>query len=220
MCGRFTLDPTAAFYDRFQIENRLEDLRPRYNIAPGQMVPVIIAQSPNRVMLMRWGLIPHWAKDEKSSFKMINARVESLTQRAAYRGLLAANRCLVPANGFYEWKSAERAKLPYYIHPRSGSYVAFAGLYDVWSRADGQPLYSFTIITKPAEGVVASLHDRMPVMVAREVEDEWLDPQRRHPQQVLSLLAQRPETELVAYPVSRQVHKPGIDGKELIRPVE
>ena len=100
MCGRFTFQPTEAFYRRFQISNHLDSLVPRYNIAPGQMVPVIISQNPNQVILMRWGLIPHWAKEEKTAYKMINARVETLAQRPAFRSLLAAKRCMIPASGY------------------------------------------------------------------------------------------------------------------------
>jgi putative SOS response-associated peptidase YedK len=103
MCGRFTFQPAEAVYKRFEISNHLDSLVSRYNIAPGQMVPVIIAQSPCRIMLMRWGLIPHWAKDETTAYKLINARVETLTQRPAFRGLLSHNRCLVPASDFYEF---------------------------------------------------------------------------------------------------------------------
>jgi putative SOS response-associated peptidase YedK len=131
------------------------------------MVLVIISQSPNQVMLMRWGLIPHWAKEEKTSYKMINARVETLSQRPAFRGLLAANRCLVPASGYYEWKGDGRDKTPYYIHPNAHAYVAFAGLYDVWAKPDGEELYTFTILTKDADEFMAHLHDRMPVILER-----------------------------------------------------
>src|ERR671924_2250897 len=110
MCGRFPFQPTEAVYERFHIVNRLDGLTARYNIAPGQMVPVIIAQSPRRIVLMRWGLIPHWAKDEKTAYKMINARVETLTQRPAFRSLLRHYRGLVPASGFYEWQGQGREK--------------------------------------------------------------------------------------------------------------
>jgi putative SOS response-associated peptidase YedK len=103
MCGRFTSQPTEEFYERFHVVNRLDGLVVRYNIAPGQMVPVITANSPRRIVLMRWGLIPHWAKEEKMAYKMINARVETLAQRPAFRNLLAAHRCLVPACGYYEF---------------------------------------------------------------------------------------------------------------------
>jgi putative SOS response-associated peptidase YedK len=145
MCGRFTFQPTEAFYARFQLSNRLDTLTPRYNIAPGQMVPVVIANSPRRLVFMCWGLIPHWAKDEKTAYKMINARVETLTQRPAFRGLLSHHRCLVPASGYDEWQGEGRDKMPYYIHPQDEQYLAFASLYDVWPRPDGEDLYTFTI---------------------------------------------------------------------------
>src|SRR5262245_46413849 len=136
MCGRYTFQATEEFYERFQIGNRLDALVPRYNIAPGQMVPVIIAQSPRRIVLMRWGLIPHGAKDAKTAYKMINARVETLTQRPAIRGLLSHNRALVPACSYYEWQGEGREKTPYFIRPEDQQYLAFAGLYDVWRRPD------------------------------------------------------------------------------------
>jgi hypothetical protein len=119
MCGRFTFQPTEAVCARFETTNRLDSLMPCYNIAPGQMVPVIIAHSPRQMVLMRWGLIPHWPKDEKAAYKMINALVETLTQRPAFWGLLSHNRALVPACGYYEWQGEGRDKTPYYIHPQS-----------------------------------------------------------------------------------------------------
>jgi putative SOS response-associated peptidase YedK len=114
MCGRYTFQPTEEFYRRFNIANRLDGLVARYNIAPSQLVPVIISQLPHQVMFMRWGLIPHWAKEEKTDYKMINARMETLTQRPASQSLLAANRCMIPASGYYEWKAEARGKTPYY----------------------------------------------------------------------------------------------------------
>jgi putative SOS response-associated peptidase YedK len=125
MCGRFTLEPTARFYERFGIANRLPDLAPRYNIAPGQMVPVITAQHPEQLTLMRWGLIPHWAKDEKTAYKMINARAETLTTRPAYRGLLAKYRCVIPASGqpASEHLLPQCAVKPTVLNPRNLSDV-------------------------------------------------------------------------------------------------
>jgi putative SOS response-associated peptidase YedK len=219
MCGRFTFQPTQEFYERFQIANRLDGLVARYNIAPGQMVPVIISQSPNQVMLMRWGLVPHWAKEDKTSYKMINARMETLTQRPAFRGLLATNRCLVPASGYYEWRVEGRDKTPYYIHPTSHQFVAFAGLYDVWATPGGEALYTFTIITKDADEFMAHLHNRMPVILDRELEDAWLDKEITSAQEVLDILARSAGDTLNAYPVSRLVNKPSADGQALIRPL-
>jgi len=220
MCGRCTFQPTEEFYERFHIVNRLDGLVARYNIAPGQMVPMIISHSPNRVVLMRWGLIPHWAKDQKTAYKMINARIETLTQRPAYRGLLAAHRCLVPASGYYEWKAEERAKTPYYIHPAHGSFVAFAGLYDTWTNTQGEELPTFTIVTRDADDFMARLHNRMPVVLAQEDEQAWLDPQLTTPSQAVDILARNTGVPPDAYPVSRMVNKPSVDGKELIRPIE
>jgi putative SOS response-associated peptidase YedK len=220
MCGRFTFQPSEEFYERFQIVNRLDGLVARSNIAPGQMVPVIIAQSPTQVMLMRWGLIPHWAKEEKTAYKMINARVETLTQRPAFRSLLGTNRCLVPASGFYQWREEGRGKTPYYIYPRSGAFFAFAGLYDVWTKPDGEALYTFTIITKDADEFMAHLHNRMPVILERELEDDWLNTAITSAREVLDILERSAGMTLDAYPVSRMVNKPSVEGQALIQPVE
>lgn len=219
MCGRFTFQPTKAFYARFQLSNRLDALTARYNIAPSQMVPVIIANSPRRIVLMRWGLIPQWAKDEKMASRMINARVETLTQRPAFRGLLSHHRCLVPACGYYEWQGEGRAKTPYYIHPQDGQHLAFAGLYDVWINPAGEELYTFTIITTDADPFMAKLHNRTPVILERDLEDAWLDTAITKAQDVLDVLSRSTGLELVAYPESRMVNKPSVDGKELIRPL-
>ncbi len=219
MCGRFTFQPTAAFYERFQLVNRLETVSARYNIAPGQMVPVIIANNPRRIVFMRWGLIPHWAKDEKTAYKMINARVETLTQRPAFRGLLSRNRCLVPASGYYEWKAEGRDKTPYYIHPRRVEFFAFAGLYDVWTKPNGEELSTFTVITTAADALIARLHNRMPVILVRELEDAWLDPELTKAQDVLDVLSRSTGVDLDAYPVSRMVNRPSVDSELLIRPV-
>jgi putative SOS response-associated peptidase YedK len=220
MCGRFTVQPSEAFYERFAISNRLDTLIARYNIAPGQMVPVIIANSPRQIVLMRWGLIPHWAKDEKTAYKMINARLETLTQRPAFRGLLSHHRCLVPACGYYEWRGEGKDKTPYYIHPRSELFVAFAGLYDVWQRPYGEDLSTFTIITTDADPFAAKLHNRMPVILARELEEAWLDPQLTQAQDVLDVLSPSTGLELDAYPVSRMVNRPSVDSPALIQRVE
>jgi putative SOS response-associated peptidase YedK len=166
MCGRFTFEPTTTFYARFEITHHVEDLVPRYNIAPGQDVPVIMRNSPNRLRLMRWGLIPHWAKDECIGYKMINARAETLTERPAYRGLLGSKRCIVPTSGFYEWQDTEgKGKQPYYIHTDADEYLPFAGLYDIWVNPEGREVYSFTIITTQPTANLQPIHNRMPAIL-------------------------------------------------------
>jgi putative SOS response-associated peptidase YedK len=219
MCGRYTFQPTEDFYRRFNLANRLDGLVARYNIAPSQLVPVIISQGANQVMLMRWGLIPHWAKDEKTAYKMINARVETLAQRPTFRGLLGHNRALVPACGYYEWQGEGREKTPYYIHPQDEQYIAFAGLYDVWQRPNGEELYTFTIITTEADPFMAQLHNRMPVILDRDLEEAWLDTEITSPNEVLDILERSAGVTLDAYPVSRMVNKPSVDSKTLIQRV-
>jgi putative SOS response-associated peptidase YedK len=219
MCGRYTFEPNEEFYQRFHVSNRLDTLAPRYNIAPGQLVPVIVGQNPNRVVLMRWGLVPHWAKEENTRFKMINARVETLTQKPAYRDLLRAKRCLVPASGFYEWKADGRGKTPFYIHPMSHDFIAFAGLYDTWTNPKGEAIATFTIITQDADAFMARLHHRMPVVLQRELEDDWLAPHLSDPKEILALLRRNRSIELNAYPVSPTVNKPSADSKALIQRV-
>jgi putative SOS response-associated peptidase YedK len=150
---------------------------------------------------------------------MINARVETLTQRPAFRGLLAHNRCLVPASGFYEWKGEGRDKTPYDIHPEGQPHLAFAGLYDVWINPRGEELSTFTIITTEADPFLARLHNRMPVVLERDLEDYWLDPEITSAREVLGLLGRSAGVRLDAYAVSRMVNKPNVDGQELIRPI-
>jgi putative SOS response-associated peptidase YedK len=183
------------------------------------MVPVIIAHSPCQIVLMRWGLMPHWAKDAKTAYKMINARVETLTQRLAFRGLLSHQRCLVPACGYYEWQGEGGDKTPYYIHPQGEHYIAFGGLYDVWTTPDGEELYTFTIITTDADELMAKLHNRMPVILARALEAAWLDPELTKAPDVLDILSRSTGLELDAYPVSRMVNKPNNDSPALIQRV-
>jgi len=145
--------------------------------------------------------------------------VETLTQRPAFRGLLSHNRALVPACGFYEWQGEGRDKTPYYIHPQDDQYLAFAGLYDVWQPPDGEELYAFTIITTEADPFLARLHNRMPVILKRGLEDAWLDPELTKAQDVLDVLSRSTGLELVAYPVSRMVNKPRLDDQSLTEAV-
>ncbi len=169
MCGRFTLEPTITFYERFAITNRTADLVPRYNIAPGQDVPVVLRHSPNRLMLMRWGLIPHWAKDEKVGYKMSNARAETLTERPADRGLLRTQRCIVPASGFYEWQdTGGKGKQPYYIHADAGEYLPFSRLYDLRVGPEGRKVYSCTIITTQHTAYLHARHHPKPALLGTD----------------------------------------------------
>jgi putative SOS response-associated peptidase YedK len=193
---------------------------PATTLLPGRWYRLIIANSPRRIVLMRWGLIPHWAEEEKMAYKMINARVETLAQRPAFRSLLVANRCLVPASGFYEWKTDGREKTPYYIYPKSNQFFAFAALYDVWTKPDGEELYTSTIITKDADEFMAHLHHRMPIILDRDSEDDWLDAEITSTGDVLNILERSAGVILDAYPVSRMVNKLCMDDRSLIQRLE
>jgi putative SOS response-associated peptidase YedK len=216
MCGRFTLDPTTKFFERFKIENRLDGLTARYNIAPTQDVPVIVRNSPNRIMLMRWGLIPHWAKDESIGYKMINARAETITEKPAYRGLIRSKRCIVPASGFYEWQKTDNGKQPFYIHADAGEYLPFAGLYDIWKNPEGREIYSCTIITTQPTVNLKAIHNRMPVILEPAAEEVWLDPEVTDQHVLMSMLHPYTIKPLDFYKISKAVNRPENDSPVFI----
>jgi putative SOS response-associated peptidase YedK len=218
MCGRFTLDPTTKLFERFKIDNRLDGLTARYNIAPSQDVPVIIRQSPNRIVMMRWGLIPHWAKDESIGSKMINARAETITEKPSFKRLLPSKRCIVPASGYYEWQKTEgNGKQPFYIHDADDAYLPFAGLYTTWKNPEGQEIHSFTIITTSPTVNLQAIHDRMPVILEPDAEDVWLNPDVTDPGALTPLLHPYTIRALDFYPVSKAVNRAGVDSRELIQ---
>jgi len=210
MCGRFTLEPTAKFYTRFRVKNRLSTLKPRYNIAPGQKVPVIVKQSPSQVVEMTWGFRPHWAKPESEITPMINARIETLAVKSMFKSSLKSKRCLVPASGFYEWKRLphQSSKQPYYIHLKDQPLFAFAGLYD-----EG----TFTIITTEPVSIIKKIHNRMPVIINPDQEDAWLNPDLDDPAAAVNIIKKSQINDLDAYPVSKQINKPENDSPDLIK---
>ena len=216
MCGRYTLDPTTKLYERFEIQNRLK-IKARFNIAPTQDVPVIVRNSPNRIQMMRWGLIPHWAKDESIGTKMINARAETITEKVSFKRLLPSKRCIVPASGYYEWQATENGKQPYYIHADTGEYLPFAGLYDIWKNSEGEEIYSFTIITTQPTVNLQAIHNRMPVILEPKAESVWLNPDVTDPGELTPLLHPYAVKALDFYPVSKAVNRAGFESPELIK---
>ena len=220
MCGRFTIAITVGFYDRFSVEERSLPLQVRYNVAPSQDAPVIVRQDSNQALLMRWGLIPSWAKDAKISYRMINARADTLAVKPAFRIPLQKSRCLVPATGFYEWKETGGKKAPYYIRRKDSALFAFAGLYDTWKSPEGREVISFTIITTEPNGLIRSLHDRMPAILRREDETLWLQEGKMGSDELERILSPYPVEDLIAYPVSLAVNNPGNDSEDLICPLE
>jgi putative SOS response-associated peptidase YedK len=198
MCGAygFTIKDAKEVYDRFEVVNSLEDLKPRWNVRPGQMNPVVTSHSPNQISRMFWGLIPHWAKDKSFAYKTINARAETVTTLPTYKEPFRHKRCIVPATGFYEPDKIHFTKPPYpwhYFKLKDQKVFGFAGLYDVWKdRETGKEMYTYTIITTEPNAVVGEFHDRMPVILQREDEDTWLNPDISEPAQLLPLLKSYP----------------------------
>jgi putative SOS response-associated peptidase YedK len=219
MCGRYGFVPGKNFDERFQVEHHQETLLPSYNVAPGATMPVVLRNSPNRVELMKWGLIPFWAKDPKNSYKTINARAETVATSPVFREALKRRRCLVPASGFYEWQQTERGKLPYFIRLKDIELFAFAGLYDVWQDAEGNELRTYTIITTTPNDLVQPIHNRMPVILHPDDEAMWIDPKMNDTAALRALLQPFPTALMEAYPVSRAVNTAAIDTPALIEPV-
>jgi putative SOS response-associated peptidase YedK len=218
MCGRYSLVPTESIATRFDIQQQQLTLAPRYNVAPSQSMPVVVRNSPNRLMEMQWGLIPSWSKEPRAQFSTINARAETITKSPVFRGPFKSRRCLVPASGFYEWQRTEQGKQPFCIRLKDAELFAFAGLYDVWHDADGNELYSYTVITTVPNDLVASIHNRMPVILRQADEDAWLD-KESEPARLLALLKAYPADQMEAYPVSRAVNNPANEGAELMQSV-
>jgi putative SOS response-associated peptidase YedK len=217
MCGRYTFFDVSEVYERFGVNERIEGLTPRYNAAPGQMMPVVVKQSPNHIRLMRWGLIPSWAKDPKIGYRMINAREETVAQKPSYKKPLSKQRCLVPANGFYEWQK-ENGKQPYYFTSKDGKLIALAGLYDVWKDAEDHEIWSFTIITRTANDVVRKVHERMPVVLDARQEEDWLNTDKVEADAAVKLLSET-KIDLEYYMVRRDVNSAERDDRNLITPL-
>ncbi|PMQ01035.1 MAG: hypothetical protein CBR30_08055 [Dictyoglomus sp. NZ13-RE01] len=220
MCGRFLLVDIEKIEGRFNVHIlETTNLRKRYNISPGQPVQVIFQESPNKIADMIWGLVPHWAKDPSIGNRMINARAETLLERPAFRDSLLKRRCLIPANGFYEWKKVGNIKVPYLIHLKNFELFAFAGLYDVWKDERGNLIRTFTIITVSANSFVRDIHERMPVILKREYEEVWIDKNERNVNRLMEILQPYPSEFMSAYPVSKKVNNPNYDAEDLIKPV-
>jgi putative SOS response-associated peptidase YedK len=218
MCGRYSFVPTESIAARFDIQQAQLNLLPRYNVAPSQSMPVVVRNSPNRMVEMQWGLIPSWSKEPRAQFSTINARAETITKSPVFRGPFKSRRCLVPASGFYEWRQTGQGKQPYCIRLKEEELFAFAGLYDVWRDAEGNELSSYTIITTTPNDLVAPIHNRMPVILQQEDEQAWLD-KEADSARLLALLVAYPADKMQAYPVSRAVNSPANEGAELLQSV-
>jgi len=222
MCGRYFLHSTAERLTELFGEMPMPRLEARYNIAPSQPVPVVREDQAGRreMALVRWGLIPGWSKGPDPRFSMINARVETVAEKPAYRNALRYRRCLVPADGFYEWHATGDGKQPYVLRPRDGTPLAFAGLWEHWQDANGNEIESCTILVRDANRQVRPIHQRMPVLMAPESFDLWLDIHSQKPPPLETLLAVQQPPELEIYPVGRAVNSPANDSRALLEPLQ
>lgn len=222
MCGRFTMTtPAEVIAELFELEE-LPQLLPRYNIAPTQQVPVVrfdADRSKNRLSMLRWGLIPHWATDPSIGHRMINARAETVAQKPSFRSPIKRRRCLVVADGFYEWKKMAGGKQPYLIRMNDGSPFAFAGLWDRWVAPDDCEIDTCTIVTTQPNSVCQEIHDRMPVILPPEAYSIWLDPDIQNVDGVSSLLTSYQSTAMEFLPVSTHVNKPSNDDPACVQEI-
>ncbi len=220
MCGRYTLTVSASVLaEVFAVD--VPELRPRYNVAPTQTMGVVRLGRDDAPSWReaRWGLIPSWAKDPTIGNRLINARAETAADKPSFRAAIRRRRCLVPADGFYEWRRSPDGKVPHLVRFADGRPFAFAGLWERWRDADGATVDSYTILTTRPNELVAGLHDRMPVILPPEVHDEWLAPAEIERDRLEALLAPHPPAGMETYPVSRRVNSPANDDPECVRPV-
>jgi len=220
MCGRYSITTAPEAMRRlFGFENTAPELQPRYNAAPTDKLPVVRLDRDGRreLAVLRWGLIPFWAKDEKIGYKSINARAESVATAPAFREAFRHRRCLVPVNGFYEWKKRpDGGKQPYYVGMRDGSPFALAGLWERWKKG-AERIESFTIITGEPNSLTAALHDRMPVILEPDHWDAWLT--AKDTAAPLAMLQPFPAQLMAAYPVSPKVGNVKNDTPDLVHPL-
>lgn len=224
MCGRYTLSSSS---DEIALLFDLRDLPqviPRYNMAPTQEAAVVRVPAPGaprQLVPLRWGLIPYWAKEAAIGNKLINARAETIADKASFKWSFKKKRCLIPANGFYEWKKEGKTKQPYLIHRQDGKPFAFAGLWSTWVDREhgGIPVETFTILTTDPNDLMRPLHNRMPVIIDPESFDLWLDPKVEDPARLQPLLVPHAVEGFEAFPVSRNVNSPANDTPDCVTPL-
>ncbi len=221
MCGRFSLGtPATTLAGQFNLFE-IPAWPPRYNLAPTQPAPTVVkaaSQLARQFKMHRWGLIPPWAKDPGIGSQLINARAETVAAKPAFRKAFRERRCLILADGFFEWQRRGRHKQPFHIRMRDGRPFAFAGLWEYWEGPEGPAIDSCTILTTTANELVGTLHDRMPVILAPQDYDLWLDPAIQKVERLESLLRPYPSEEMTAYPVSTRVNNPANESPECVEP--
>lgn len=220
MCGRYAITSAPeAIRALFRYQEQ-PNFPPRFNVAPSQPIPVVrLANGVRQFALVRWGLLPAWVKDPKSFALLINARGESVLDKPAFRNAMKYRRCLIPADGFYEWQAGGGRKQPYFIRLKSGAPMAFAGLWECWTGPNGEELETAAIVTTDANRALGHIHDRMPVVLSPDAFDLWLNCAGVDAQTAAALIAPAPADLFEAYPVSTDVNRVANDNAKLLEPV-
>lgn len=224
MCGRYTLHQQAqSLKDRYLLDHAPANIPESYNVAPGQLMPVVITHDgKSRLELMKWGLIPFWAKDPKIGYRLINARDDTIFDKPVWRSLILKQRCLIPADGFYEWQkpaNPKEHKKPFYIRPRQEELFSFAGVWEAWKDSEGLEWKTYSIITTEPNKEMRPIHNRMPVILHREDEASWLESSRRSRDDIEPLLRPYEDGGLQMHEVSRDVNVTRNNEEKLIYPL-
>jgi putative SOS response-associated peptidase YedK len=207
MCGRFEIHSALEIIAKvFGIDEITFDYQPNYNVAPSQDIILVVHDRKRRLVRSRWGFVPSWSKDLKTGYRMINARADTVAVKRTFKSALENQRCLVVADGFYEWQKAGRTKKPMYIRLKSGKPFGFAGLYNTWTSPEGEAICTSMIITTDANELLRPIHDRMPVITPPDAVDLWLDPNIHDSSELLPILKPYPSEEMEYYPVSPKVN--------------
>ncbi len=220
MCGRFVRNSDIlTITTEFNIEQTSFDLEPSYNVAPTQNIIIIINDGKKQLIECEWGFIPSWAKEPSVGNKMINARSETVADKPTFKSAFKNRRCLVVADGFYEWRKEGGVKIPIYIHLKSGKPFGFAGLYNPWISPEGDQICTCTIVTTEANELLKPIHNRMPVIIPEDQQDLWLDPAVQEKEPLLSLLNAFDSKEMDFYDVSPMVNSPKNNSPDIIKPI-
>lgn len=220
MCGRYAITSAPEAIRALFRYAEQPNFPPRYNVAPTQPIPVVrLVNGVRQFALLRWGLLPSWVKDPKAFTLVINARGESLLEKPAFRNAMKYRRCLIPADGFYEWQAGAARKQPYYVRAKSGGPLAFAGLWETWSGPNGEEVDTVAIVTTRANRMLGHIHERMPVIVPPEAFDLWLDCKTVDAETAEAVILPAPDDLLEAYPISTAVNRVANDNAQLIEPL-
>lgn len=226
MCGRYTLTKAQIKQNRYNLANdHFHVDRPNYNVAPGQFMPIIThgEDGKNNIELMKWGLVPFWAKDMKIGYKLINARAETLFEKPMWRSVIKSKRCLIPATGFYEWKKVlegtKERKQPFYIRPKHEELFSFAGVWDTWKDVEGKEWKTYSIITTEPNREMKSVHKRMPVILHQEDEASWLEPSHETRETIEPFLHPYEDNGLELFEVSTDVNATRNNDEHLVYPI-